>query len=479
MILHTISTGLLCLVLPLAPAVAEPTLELTTEVVRGGDGKQIELEQGSLEVPENRRKKESRSISIAFIRARSTLEKPGSPVFLIAGGPGGSSIAMVRGMIRGGGRWFLDLLGGDVIGVDQRGVGESQPNLTSSTVYGFSPEEPGDRDKMLLRILEVCRKEAEHWRSQGVDLSGYNTAESADDLDAVRRALGYEKISLWGGSYGSHLALATIRRHELHVDRALLIGPEGPDHTIKLPSYTQEGLELVAEKIRQHPSLGKEIPDFVGTVKTILDRLEREPVYVEIDGRKVGVSKFDVQRSLANAIGIVHRSLVEVPAMITDMARGDFKAFARELMTSRPREGIRSAMQMVMDGASGLSEERRKQIENEKGNCLLEDAVNFPFPDAAHAWSIEDLGEEFRGPLRSEVPILFVVGDLDSRTPIRNAKELMTTLPNAHLIEVENAGHDTNVLQPELRRAWHDFFAGRAVETQRVVAPPVKFHSLD
>lgn len=84
-------------------------------------------------------------------------------------------------------------------------------------------------------------------------------------------------------------------------------------------------------------------------------------------------------------------------------------------------------------------------------------------------------GDEFRGPLRSEVPVLILAGNLDSRTPVRNARELMQHLPNAHLIEVENAGHDLNWMQPELRSAWRDFLAGATVKITHAVAPKPQF----
>ena len=72
-------------------------------------------------------------------------------------------------------------------------------------------------------------------RGKGIDLSAYNTEASADDLDDLRRALGAEKISLFGFSYGTHLALAAVRRHPERIDRVILAGTEGPDHSQKLP----------------------------------------------------------------------------------------------------------------------------------------------------------------------------------------------------------------------------------------------------
>jgi len=454
-------------------AETDPKLEKEVLQLRGGGT--IDAEFGRIEVPENRVNKKSRWISLAFLRVPSPVKNPGPPVFMLAGGPGGSSIEMVKRHMAGGGRMILEMLRGDLVGIDQRGVGQSRPNLDSSTLYGISAEEPGDPAKMLKMIRKSSREEAKRWRDRGVDLTGYTTVESADDIDAVRAALGYDKIILWGESYGSHLAMATLRRHEKHIDRAVLIGPEGPDHTLKLPSYAQETLERIAELVKADPTWRTQIPDLLGLVKTVLNRLEKAPVYVEIEGVRVGVSKFDVQRLLAYKLSWTRRGIDEVPTTVKAMADGDFSTVARELMKERRSDGVQSAMQMVMDSASGGSKKRTAQIAKESKQCLLGDAANFPYPHIAKAWGAPDLGDEFRGPLRSEVPVLFIVGDLDPRTPVRDAKELMKLMPKSQLIVVENVSHDLPWGVPDIRKGWHDFLAGREVGVTRVIGPAMQF----
>ncbi len=464
------------LVTTLATAdVPEVEVEFELGSIESRDGKTYPTELGRIEVPENRSVDGGRTISLAFLRVRSPSENPGPPVFLLAGGPGGSSIHAVRQHVTGGGSFYLDLIGGDIIGIDQRGTGLSRPNLSTDTKFDLSLEEPGDPEEILAVMRAACREEAARFRAKGVDLDGYTTVESADDIEVVRRALGYEKIALWGESYGTHLAMAMIRRHGAHVDRAVMNGPEGPNHTVKLPSSTQHGLELLAEKVRLDPVLGEEIPDLVGLVKTVLDRLEEAPVYVELGDHRVGVSKFDVQRWIANNIGLVRGYAEKVPAMVAWMADEDFEPIAQQLLEERRDSEIGSAMPFLMDSASGMTAARAEQVAREAEETLLSDTVNFPMSHLAEAWGAPDLGDAFRGPLRSDVPVLFLVGDLDSRTPLRNAEELMEHLPNSHLIVVENAGHDVNFVQSGLRDAWSDFLAGREVTMTRVEAPKPKF----
>lgn len=465
----------LAVLLPLCPVPQDAcALEPETRIIEVRDGSGIRAEYGRVEVPENRADPASRSISVAYVRIETPLEGAGPPVFFLAGGPGGSSIEAVERFVAGGGRDFFALIGGDIVGVDQRGVGRSLPNLDSATLYGFSAEAAGDREQRLEILRRVSREEAARWREQGVDLDGYTTVESADDLEAVRQALGYERISLWGSSYGTHLALATIRRHGDRIARALLVGPEGPDHTVKLPSYAQAGLERIGALVAQDPRLSAEIPDFLALVATVLARLDERPISVEVDGERIGISKLDVQEWIAGQIGLTP-TIATLPAVLKAMERGDFEELARELAEERRTSGVLTAMGMVTDAASGMSRERAKLIAEEAEACLLGDSVTYSFEATARAWGVRDLGDEFRGPLRSEVPVLFIVGDLDSRTPVRNARELMQHLPDAHLIVVENTGHDTPLGIPQLRTAWSTFLRGGTVTLERVDASPVRF----
>jgi pimeloyl-ACP methyl ester carboxylesterase len=117
-----------------------------------------------------------------------------------------------------------------------------------------------------------------------VDLAAYNTVESADDLEAIRAALGAERINLWGHSYGSHLALAYVRRHGEHVQRLIVGGVNGPGQRWRYPGDGQALLERVDSAVRAHPRLSPLVPDLVGTTRRVLARLDAEPARVRGGG---------------------------------------------------------------------------------------------------------------------------------------------------------------------------------------------------
>lgn len=437
-------------------------------------GSVMPAEMGHFVVKENRRSAQSHLIELVFLRIKSTAASPGPPIFILAGGPGGSGINIAR-------NYALHFPAlpeiGDVIGVDQRGAGLSRPSLESHETYEYPLDEPIDPKKMADLIRDASRRAAEKLRAEEIDLNGYNTNENADDFDALRQALGAEKMFLIGRSYGTHLGLVILRRHGEHVAGASLTGVEGPDYTLKLPSYAQQNLEAVTFLLDRNPLLKAAIPDFIGLVKSVLERVERDPVRVTADDPTTGksvtvaVGKFELQAWTANRI-CRGSTVTDVPAVFLAMSKGDFSHLGPVALAMH-RGGVGSAMAAVMDCASGASADRLRKIEEEKGKTLLGDAIDFPSLEACGPWGISDLGDEYRSNFKCEVPVIFASGTLDGRTPVRNVLEIIGNFPNASHVIVENAGHDTFLFENnDVMAAAVRMMKGERVESARVSIPP-------
>ena len=239
------------------------------------DGTIVAAEQGEVRVPENRSDPESRTIPVRFVRLPSRSDAPGPPVVYLAGGPGGSGTEAGKGE-----RWAMfDRLrdDADVILLDQRGTGLSQelPYCESSVV--LPPDEALTRERVVALYRAGLGECLAFWDGAGVDVRGYTTWESAADVDAVRRAVGAERVSLLGISYGTHLALATLRRFPDRVDRLVLVSTEGPDDTAKLPSRTDAYLDRLQAAIDADPASRARYPDVRGLIEGVLARAEADP----------------------------------------------------------------------------------------------------------------------------------------------------------------------------------------------------------
>ncbi|HEV2834989.1 MAG TPA: alpha/beta fold hydrolase [Pyrinomonadaceae bacterium] len=465
-----------------APQQRAGALKIKPYTFENSKGEKVESEFGTLLVPEKRSDPESNLIELAFVRFKSTAKNPGAPIVYLAGGPGGSGIGTAMGS-----RFplFMALREiGDVIAFDQRGTGFSKPNLGCFENLGLPLDVAPTREAAVADLRKKSRFCADYWHDvQRVDLTGYNTNESADDLEDLRKALGAKQISLWSISYGTHLALTTIRRHPQSIQRAILAGTEGPDHTYKLPSNIQKHLEDLAAVIKADPQIGKDIPDFLGLMKSVFDRLDAQPQTVEItDPRtklnvKVVVNKFVLQYLVANNIGTTVTA--SFPALFYRASKGDFTDLA-QFWLNTSRQSIGSAMSYMMDCASGQTAARRERIVREAKDTLLEDISNFPFPEVCEEWKAPDLGDQFRSPVTSNVPALFISGTLDARTPISNAEEYGAGFANSTHMIIEGAVHSDPLFLSSLKikEGMLEFLRGQPVTATRIAALPMQFAPL-
>lgn len=458
------------------------SLKLKPYTFESSKGEKTPAEFGTLLVPEKRTDPQSNLIELAFVRFKSTAANPGPPIVYLAGGPGGSGIDAATGSRFPLFMAFREIA--DVIAFDQRGTGYSKPNLGCYERLSIPLDVAPSREAALKELRANAKACATYWRDvQRVDLTGYNSNESADDLDDLRKALGVPKITLWGISYGTHLAFATLRRHPQSISRAILAGIEGPDHTYKLPSNIQKHLEDLAAVVKADPQIGKDVPDLLGLMKSVFDRLDVEPQTVEItDPRtkqkvRVIVNKFLMQYIVGNNIGTTVTA--NFPALFYRASKGDFTNPA-QVWVNISRQGAGSAMSYMMDCASGQTTARREQIAREAKGTLLEDLFNFPFPEVCEEWKAPDLGDEFRSPLKSNVPVLFISGTLDARTPVSNAEEYRKGFTNSTHIIIDGAVHSDPLFlsSPKIKDGMMEFLRGQPVTVTKIDGPPLRFAPL-
>lgn len=447
------------------------------------EGQNVAAELGRLVVRENRSNPKTNLIELAFVRLKSTAEKPGFPVVYLDGGPGSSAINIARAPEYM--RAFMKLRDvGDVILLDQRGVGRSKPNLSRLSSEALPLDVFADNDVALRAFRERTVAAVNYFRSQGVDIQAYNTIESANDVDDVRKALGAEKLNLVGFSYGTHLGLACIRYHGPNLNRVVLIGTEGPDHTNKLPSTSDTSLKRLAKLAAAAPELEGKVPDLVGMLREVLTRLEKEPVTVQVTDQrtkkpvdlKIGKSglQFLIMRDLGDS-----NDLPIFPAWFYTMHHGDYSILSRfaEKRYNQFGAGI-SLMTVVMDASSGTTKARMAKIEEEAKTAMLGHMVNFPFPGIDEAVGSPDLGDKFRSPIHTSVPTLFFSGTLDNNTPPFQADEVRKTFRNSTHLIVENAGHESMLVDTRVQQAIVEYLRGGDVSKTKIALPPLKFNEL-
>lgn len=456
------------LLLSAAPAVAsEESLRLEPISFRASNGTIVQAERGSFKVPENRANPKSRRISVSFVRFPSTNPTPGAPIVYLAGGPGGTGSGAAAGPRFPIFQALREVA--DVIAFDQRGTGPDADLFACRAEEAPDPRRPMSRENFAAYYDTAVRQCWNFWHGKGIDIGGYNTRESAADLDELRRQLGARRINLWGISYGTHLALAMMKYHPRSVERVVLASAEGPDQTVKLPQRVDSALKRLAT--------AGGVPDLPAQMRRVHERLDRKPLRLTHDpegspGTSFTLTSYPIQLMAASMV----KNPSELPRLVQLYAALDvgawdaltpviYEAFWKNRLTLE-------AMPTAMDLASGISPGRRALVEQQRSSSVLSDALNFPFPQVFSAVPQADLGEEFRRDFRSGHHALLISGSLDVRTPIEDQLEAVQGLRNLTHLIVENGGHDIYEAHPLIPRLLVEYFSGRAIPLTPLRLPP-------
>ncbi|MES2176862.1 MAG: alpha/beta fold hydrolase [Gemmatimonadota bacterium] len=422
-----------------------PDIVLSAGTFRVGE-QSIPVTDGRLTVPANRASASDAQLTLAFVRIKSTAAEPGAPIVFLAGGPGDAGTRMVSGMPKS----LLDqlLAIADVIAFDQRGTGLSQPlNAYCAPGEAVPLDRPADPKAMAIALraqVDACLANA---RRTGVDVMGLTTVESADDLEALRRALAVEKLSLLAGSYGTHLALAMARRHPASIDRMMLVGVEGPDDTFKLPSRVDDVLGEIGKVIR---------PTLVEEVRSLHALMSAGPVrYTFPTGQVIVLGGWDLQRWVSESMDEAPK-IKAMTAAVSLMLAGDFTSLAQWAVVYRRARPLQ-LMHLAMDCASYASSERLQRIAREAQKSVLGDAINFPLPGVCDVPGLPRLSDSYRESVTSPVSALLVAGTWDGRTPVQNAIDVGRTLSRSRMLIVNRASHAL-FREPEVNAALLEFF---------------------
>ena len=437
-----------------------PTLTVEPYEFRLRDGSMLAAERGRFTVPEDRSDPDARRIEIGFVRFRSTSASPGAPIVYLAGGPGGSGVGTAQGPRQ---PVFLALRAvADVIVYDQRGTGLSNHIPRCTAARTLDPAAGLSEATLTAYYAETLRDCVARWRAAGVAVNGYTTEESADDLEDLRRALGARRIDLWGISYGTHLAMAAMRRHPRSIGRVAMASVEGMTQTVKLPAHVD------AAFARIDTALGGGL---VERMRRVHARLDAEPQTFELaEGRSFRTDSF-VVRMMAGFLAKNPDGYGQLVGGYAALDAGQNAALAQPLWDFFYANPVSMGMGELMDVASGIDASRLDLVRRQAGESLAGMAINFPMPQLRGAVPGLDLGDRFRREIRSSHEVLIFEGDLDVRTPLEEQAAATAGLSNVQRVRFRNGGHDLFEAHPDVAGILTAFFSGRPVTTRELVLP--------
>ena len=409
------------------------------------DGR-LDADCGTLVVPEDRTDPASRLIALPITRIRARSPEPAEPIFRLEGGPGVTNMQFPKAS-----RFADDH---DVVLVGYRGVDGSVrldcPEVESA--LGRSTDVLGDRS--LDAYAAAFRACADRLTADGVDLAGYGLAQQVEDLEAARRALGYERIDLLSESAGTRTAQIYAARHPRSIHRSVMIAANPPGNFLWDPAATAEQLRRYASLCAKDPACDGRTDDLVATMRETAADLPDRWFFLPIDGGNVRVASF-----LALMESTAEAAPASAPLALDawlDAAEGDagglwFASLAGELLLPKMFVWGQYAAAGMLDADAA-----RKYFAagEEPGFDLGRDATTFVWGGGrlADAWPAAPDASELARVRRSEVETLLIGGELDFATPPQQAtKQLLPHLPNGRQVVLPGIGHtiDFWTHQPE------------------------------
>ena len=395
------------------------------------------------EVFENRATRTGRRIPLNIILLPAKSSKPApDALFYLAGGPGAAATGYA-------GEKFIDNLrrNRDVVLVDQRGTGESNP-------LNCAP--PGSREDMRgyfgepfpVERIRACRAELE----KVADLKLYTTSIAMDDLDEVRAALGYDRVNIYGGSYGSTTSLVYLRQHGDHVRAVAIFGVAPP--AAKIPLSFSRGVQDAINRMfvdcAADQTCKTAYPDLEAEFKKVLAQFDNGPVEIDVPNvytrktQKVTVTRDAFVDGIRQLLYIPNAA-AGLPLMIHLGANGNLGALVGTAfqVVSQIDAKISRGMQLSVICAEDTPFITEDDIKTTSANSFYGDARVRPTMKACAEWAQAKVAASFLDPVKSDVPVLLVSGELDPVTPPWLAQIVAKTLSRSRLVLVPNATHNS------------------------------------
>jgi len=393
---------------------------------------------GTVEVPEDRSKPGGRRIGIfVAVLPANTLSPAADPLVILAGGPGqaASSLAPFAASLNAVRRTR------DIVLIDQRGTGRS-------AALGCKAFSPDDRAEFELDAVPKARDCLAELTARGVDPAQYTTAAFIADLEEVRAALGYAKLNLWGGSYGTRAAQEYLRRHPDRVRSVVLDGVAPPSMRITLDVWRTRdaALESIIAACRASPGCSKAYPDSAATLATLEQDL-RAGKRITVEDPRTGAPltftvSFDHVLAGLQPLTYFPELAALIPQLLDRALHDDYGPLvaANLSFTADLAEQMNAALHYSVTCAEDVpridAASRARVLEHSRARSLAERVIA-----VCDIWPRGTMPADATTPVQSSVPVLLLSGGLDPVTPPEYGDEVAKTLPNSRHVVASGYGH--------------------------------------
>ena len=408
------------------------------------------VECGVLTVPVDRDHPQRGDVTLPVATIRSAApDRLPDPIIWFAGGPGGPGRLIARRI--------MDLnLGGrrDVIVFDQRGTGQSTPSLDCPEqvevvwqTFGAARDPRAEADGFR-EALATCRKRLV---SSGVDLDAYDTPTTTDDVADLRTALGIDRWNLWGGSYGTVVALEMLRRHPGGVRSAVIDSVLPPDEANDASQHLKAAKRALAQLFSgcaTDPKCAAAYPTHEEDFDALVAEWNAQPFAATTtdpagQSRQLVITGDDLVAGTWNAM--YNNNLIPLlPSVVGQLrARGDA---AGTIIPQLVTAGVTQLTQGAEAMGTAVNCADRQRLSSPKQDKVIADNPRFAGllslrKTACDVMRVKSVPAAFNKPVHSKVPVLVYGDEYDPVTPPANSRRAARTLPRATFVATRGLGH--------------------------------------
>ena len=378
-------------------------------------GIDVAVQCGTYSVRENRAEAHGRRIPLQVIVLPSRAAVPAAdPVFFVSpGGPGTTNSEALP--LRAWYSWMRDER--QIVIVDLRGTsGPSRLDCDmSNAALGAAAflETLFPKDK-----IDACR----HALQQKVDLRFYTTPAIVDDFDEVRRALGYRKVNLWGVSWGTRVEYVWLRMHPETVRSAILEGTAPVSLLNPLPHArsAQDAIDALFAECQRQAACHANFPNVAAELDSVIARLRRAraPVRVATGAGTESTTVRLTWEQFAEALRVMTYSAPRsqaAPLLVHRAFDGNYTDFASAAIQSNRqlRSSLRFGFLLAITCTEDVSRIDPRTIERETAHTYLGDSRVREQMAACADWPRGALAKNYGDPVRSDVPVFLLSGNVD------------------------------------------------------------------
>lgn len=467
--LHIIPFLVLCAFLPPSKAAAQnaiPRFESSDCAVPIPET-EINVRCGYLVVRENRSVKNGNTIRLPIVILKSmNPDRRNDPVLRTLGGPGGSSLKMIRG--RNASPWLRDR---DMIIFEQRGTKYAQPSLECPEIDEATiANAKKNFGRSAARNNEVAAAKScfERLTKVGIDLSAYNSTESAADIEDLRRVLKLDKIDLYGVSYGARLMLDVMRYYPSGIRSVVLESTLPPE-----VNYDEVGVDAVVRSLNElfsschaDTECAVAYPHLENEFYAVVAKLNSQPIAISTKDPRSG-EMFDIRLNGDDfATWIVDylfsnepSATVDAPYVVHQAFTGhlveQFKEYASDRLNGSfyswgMRYSVWCSEEMPFEKMSLIKAQSNKYA-GLKGYEVM------ALPDICRVWKVKPAKAIANQPVASDIPTLVLAAQYDAYTEPAWGIAVSKGLKNSYFFEIPWAGHGPGFSVPCVSNMIADF----------------------